>query len=310
MIRRCLALLLTVSVVFVGLTFAGGEPPADPGDAPLRLKKKPKSDDNKTEPPKTTEKKLDDKNSPEKKADDKKEETTDEAAPTEPEQDEKEVMERIARNLHSVENRFANKELNEGTRQLQDDILKDIESLIRSSENPPQGGGGGGGQQEQNQSNQDQSNGQNGQGKQGSSSSKNGQQKGISGPGSLQGGSQGQTTKGQSRGKGRQRGQLARGHQRGKLQLRPGSEQPNTTEQASGKNGQNPTENSGGGKSSGELNPNADLYKDVWGHLPESLRAEMNAYAGRQEFMAKHEALIKKYYSTIAAEGRRKGDKP
>jgi hypothetical protein len=36
----------------------------------------------------------------------------------------------------------------------------------------------------------------------------------------------------------------------------------------------------------------------------------MNAYAGRQEFMAKHEALIKKYYITIANEGRRKGDKP
>jgi hypothetical protein len=62
-----------------------------------------------------------------------------------------------------------------------------------------------------------------------------------------------------------------------------------------------------GGKSSGERNPNADLYKDVWGHLPESLRAQMDAYANDKKFMDKYDELIKKYYRTIAEQGRRKG---
>ena len=53
---------------------------------------------------------------------------------------------------------------------------------------------------------------------------------------------------------------------------------------------------------------NADLYKDVWGHLPATLRAEMNAYANTKGFMPEYETLISQYYSTIAAEGRRKGD--
>jgi hypothetical protein len=48
----------------------------------------------------------------------------------------------------------------------------------------------------------------------------------------------------------------------------------------------------------------ADLYKDVWGHLPESLRQEMNQYA-REQFMAKYNDLLKQYYATIAEKGRR-----
>ena len=54
--------------------------------------------------------------------------------------------------------------------------------------------------------------------------------------------------------------------------------------------------------------PNADLYKSVWGHLPETLRAEMNAYSTTKGFMPEYEALISRYYSTIAEQGRRKGD--
>ena len=45
----------------------------------------------------------------------------------------------------------------------------------------------------------------------------------------------------------------------------------------------------------------------MWGHLPESMRAEMNAY-GREQFMAKYKDLIEKYYSTVSEKGRRKGD--
>jgi hypothetical protein len=51
----------------------------------------------------------------------------------------------------------------------------------------------------------------------------------------------------------------------------------------------------------------ADLYKDVWGHLPETLRQEMDQYS-REQFMAKYGDLLKQYYATIAEKGRRQGD--
>jgi hypothetical protein len=56
-----------------------------------------------------------------------------------------------------------------------------------------------------------------------------------------------------------------------------------------------------------ELNKIADLYKDVWGHLPETMRQEMDQYA-REQFMAKYQDLLKQYYSTIAEKGRKKGE--
>jgi hypothetical protein len=61
-----------------------------------------------------------------------------------------------------------------------------------------------------------------------------------------------------------------------------------------------------GGKTSQEGSSKiADLYKDVWGHLPESLRQEMDQYS-REQFMAKYGDLLKQYYATIAEKGRRK----
>ncbi len=60
------------------------------------------------------------------------------------------------------------------------------------------------------------------------------------------------------------------------------------------------------GRSAG-ANRIADLYKDIWGHLPETMRQEMDAYS-REQFMAKYHDLLKKYYSTLAEKGRRPGD--
>lgn len=63
----------------------------------------------------------------------------------------------------------------------------------------------------------------------------------------------------------------------------------------------------GGAKEKGKgMNKIADLYKDVWGHLPETLRQEMDQYS-REQFMAKYGDLLKQYYATIAEKGRRKG---
>lgn len=73
---------------------------------------------------------------------------------------------------------------------------------------------------------------------------------------------------------------------------------------AQNQNGNNPR----GGKTSSEgMSKIADLYKDVWGHLPETLRQEMDQYS-REQFMAKYGDLLKQYYATIAEKGRRKAE--
>jgi hypothetical protein len=63
----------------------------------------------------------------------------------------------------------------------------------------------------------------------------------------------------------------------------------------------------GGNAKPGETSQLADLYKDIWGHLPETLRQEMNQYS-REQFMAKYGDLLKQYYTTIAEKGRHKGE--
>jgi hypothetical protein len=70
-----------------------------------------------------------------------------------------------------------------------------------------------------------------------------------------------------------------------------------------------PMANRGGGMkdSSERMSKIADLYKEVWGHLPEALRQEMDQYA-REKFMAKYGDLLKQYYTTIAEKGHRKGE--
>lgn len=50
----------------------------------------------------------------------------------------------------------------------------------------------------------------------------------------------------------------------------------------------------------------AALYKDVWGHLPDTVRQQMDAY-GREQFMPKYSELLKQYYSTLSEKGRQKG---
>jgi hypothetical protein len=70
-----------------------------------------------------------------------------------------------------------------------------------------------------------------------------------------------------------------------------------------------PMANPGGGtrQAADNMSRIADLYKEVWGHLPEALRQEMDQYA-REKFMAKYGDLLKQYYTTIAEKGHRKGE--
>ena len=42
-----------------------------------------------------------------------------------------------------------------------------------------------------------------------------------------------------------------------------------------------------------------DVYKEVWGHLPEKMRQEMDLYF-RDRFMPRYSELLKQYYSSLA----------
>lgn len=55
-----------------------------------------------------------------------------------PERDEQELLGRIDRNMRTSEDRLANRELTDATRQVQEDILKDLDALINKDQNNPQ----------------------------------------------------------------------------------------------------------------------------------------------------------------------------
>ena len=195
--------------------------------------------------------------------------------------------------MSSLEERLANKELGEGTRQVGDDIEKDFEALIRAMENPPQGGGGGDAQNDPSGMSNDQ---KNQSGKSGSSGNRSpsgsGQRSNRPNRGSSQQPGGGSQQSGSQPKPDRQPGDRPMGNGQ--------SEKNNGPSGASAKNRR------GGNDDKGEVNKNADLYKDVWGHLPEALRAEMNAYSTDKELIPKYDALIKKCSRTIAEQSTRK----
>jgi hypothetical protein len=47
-----------------------------------------------------------------------------------------------------------------------------------------------------------------------------------------------------------------------------------------------------------------DLYKDVWGHLPERLRQEMDLYY-REQFMPRYSELLRRYYASLAEQSKK-----
>jgi hypothetical protein len=311
MTRRWLALLL-VGIVGLGGLLAAQEPR---DDEPVRLKKKNKGPEEKepAEPKKQPDKKVE--VEPKEK-----EPAGQPAVPPEPGEDEREVLARINRNMRKVEDQLLNKELTDGTIQTEDDILKDLDDLIKRNDDPQGGGGGGGGQdnQENQDMNQDNKGGMDQQGGQEKNQGGMGQQGGQPKPQAGQG-------QGQQRGQGRSTGLFSRrrggqqqqqqarsGRGKGGQQTAQGNPMGQGTQQGNPMQGQgnqgstsNPMNLGGQNKPDGIPDRTADLNKDAWGHLPETVRAQMNAFANREEYMAKHRDLIKQYYRIIAEQGSR-----
>ncbi len=241
---------------FTPLAAADDDPKPGQSEPPVRLKKKSKPNEDVDK-----DKKL---QSPKKEEAGKKEKEADEPA-VEPEQDSKEIIGRISKNIDSTRVRLAQKDAGDGTQQLQRDIVKDLDTLIEQSNRQQQ--------QQQQQQQEDQSD-------QNSNSRQQRNQQAS-----------------QRRNSGQQKRQAS-----GQKSAQSGQAKQQAQQQA---NGQKPGAGGAGGKKNDA--PNADLYKDIWGHLPETLRKEMDAYA-RVEFMSKYNDLLQQYYSRLSEKGRSKGD--
>lgn len=305
MIHRLLLIALTLSVLATSAGIA--QDPAEPGE-PLRLKKKKKPD-----APEKVEPKKDDAPKDTARKEDPKEPAKEPPIvdPVTAAENEKELLERIARNMRRVEDQLLNKELTEATVQIEDDILKDLDSLIKKTENDQNGGGGGGG----GENNQEKQDGQDGQGNQEKQNMGQGGQGQSGGSMTRSGGSNRPKGKGTAN---RQKGQGTSGRQKtGPGQKQQAKNQPGSGsggKQTPGQPGMNPGQTPnpnpmGPGNTPDPKTPpdrTADLYKDVWGHLPETVRAQMNAYAGKEEYMQKHRDLIKQYYRMLAEQGSKK----
>jgi hypothetical protein len=78
---------------------------------------------------------------------------------------------------------------------------------------------------------------------------------------------------------------------------------PDSKDGPAGRKGDKPGER--GGDRFGMASPKrqneklADLYKDVWGHLPDRLRQEMDLYY-REKFMPRYSELLRQYYAALA----------
>ncbi len=286
-------------------------------EAPAKLKKKKATPDVPQDKPKDSAIVPSDKNKPEINPEKKKEKGL------RPEKDidlpkdnleEEEIFGRIGKNLKDVDDRLGNLELGETTLQKQRDILEDIDKLLKKNQNNQKES-----QQSQSKSssksessdkqskgspdNQDANSkdSEKGQDKQKQGGPKQDQQGADSGKQQKQGGTGKADPDGKpDAGKGQPKNMQGKGD-------KGSSEKSEVANQ--GKGGDQDSKSGNGGKSDpskDKLNPAADVFKEAWGHLPETLRAELNAYGVPNQFMDRYDEMIRKYYAKVAEKGARK----
>ncbi len=200
----------------------------------------------------------------------------------------KELLARVARNMESSEDRLKKRDPGEKTRAIQDQIVHDLDELIKKAKD---------------QENQDSKSQQSA-----SSSSQGGSSKSSRS-------SRSQTSR-RSKSRGQQQQQAGEQQQQQQSASAQKKDGQDKKEQAGGdkqksameKSGKGGTPTAGGGNSStAKKNTIADLYRDVWGHLPEQKRQEMDAYS-RERFMPRYDELLRQYYRTLSEQSRKKDE--
>jgi hypothetical protein len=288
-------------------------------EGPVKLKKKKAMPAEPQEKPKDSAIVPSDKNKPEPNPEKKKDKDQGTPPPKEMDQpkdnlEEEEIFGRIGKNLKDVDDRLGNLELGEATLQKQRDILEDIDKLLKknqsnqSQSNQSQSKSSSKSESSNKQSkgspdNQDSSanDSDKGQDKQKQGGPKQGQQGADSGKQQKQGGQGKADPDGKpDAGKGQPKDMQGKGD-------KGSSEKSEVANQ--GKGDDKNSKSGDGGKSDpskDKVNPAADVFKEAWGHLPETLRAELNAYGVPNQFMDRYDEMIRKYYAKVAEKGARK----
>ena len=277
MIRRVLLLVLGLALTAPLFATLAGEP----GDPPV-LKKKQRKDpapgaEQKKEKDKDSQDELDlEKELRKLEGVKEKGKESDDQARKKAEEELKEIVARLHKNMQASEDRLGQKDPGDGTREIQKDILKDLDELIKQQNLA---------QQDQDSQCQDGTCDKDGQ----SQNQKKDRKKANRKSGKNQ-----DMAKNKQKGqKGNQKPAGQKGGQGGSQQAKgDGNNTSDTTKQSSGKGN----------------NRVSDIYKDIWGNYPERQRQEMDTYA-RERFMPRYEELLRQYYRTISEQGRKtKGD--
>lgn len=182
-------------------------------------------------------------------------------------------LERAANGMRDAGDKLNENQTGQDTRKVQEQVIRDLDELIKQMQNPPpppQGQGGGGG---------------------GSSSSGSG--KGSQSQMQKLGGGQGQSQQGQSRqmsGQGKA-GKSSQGQQ-GTESSKSGSQEKKVAE---GSEERSESER----KASEEAARKKKLEMDVWGHLPPHLRDQLlNTYG--EKVLPKYQHLVKQFYEALS----------
>ena len=180
-------------------------------------------------------------------------------------------FDRVAKGMRSASEKLDGKVIGDETTKIQEQVIRDLDELIKQLQNPPPNGGGGGG----------------GVGSSGGGSSKSAgggggsrQQRagGRGGKGQPQGG----TPKQQAQGNGGEQGSKDR-------KDAEGSEERTDSER----------------KAAAEAARKKKLEIDVWGHLPPHLRDQLlNTYGERM--LPKYEQLVKQFYEALSEQNEAK----
>jgi hypothetical protein len=240
-----------------------------------------------------------------------------------PKDDVQQTAERIAENAKKAGERLKDKDPGADTRKIQDEIVKDIDSLIKKAQEPPS-------------MNPDMNPmmpppksdmmppPMGGMPPPGGPMPKSGMRDGSGSKSPMGSGGTGGTPKpkvGPGSGSGRKprperkpRGDSPMGMgdpmaNAGPNGMKPMPASPDPKAEAKNEDKEKKGEN--GGDRFGKASPKrendkmAELYKDVWGHLPDRMRQEMDLYY-REQFMPRYSELLRQYYAALA-EQRKKG---
>ena len=219
--------------------------------------------------------------------------------------DVQQTAERIAENARKAGDRLKDKDPGADTRRIQDEIVKDIDALLKLAQRPPpqhsdssptspmQQPMGGSGQPQPKAPMP-----QGGSGQQPKSPMGGGSSQANSGEGGKSGSRPGRRPRRERRPSGGQPGSERPMANAGEA---PMPARPDPKDGPGGDRDANPTDGDRFGRPSPRRQDDklADLYKDVWGHLPDRMRQEMDLYY-REKFMPRYSELLRRYYAALA----------